>query len=419
MEKTENRRGRLWHRKGWLAFALLLCLCTSLLGCSGTLDGTGAKRQEEQTAASVSGQLSLHFLDVGEGNAVLLENDGHYMLVDGGVNKMSSYVVAYLKKTGVKTLDYVVASHYDADHLAGLVGALHVFSVKRVLGPDYEADTKIYDSFLSALKEQKLEIEHPRLGDQYSFGAASFTIEGPVEYGHSDENEDSLALRLVFGNTSFLLAGDAGAESEEEMLEEGVTLDSDVYLANHHGSDTSTSQEFLDAVDPDYVVISSGTDGNDYGHPKAAVLDRISSRSVPLYRTDMQGEVLAISDGKQITFLEDPCNDFTPGNEAKDASREKAAKEEAKKAREEKEAEGTEKKAQQEKAAKDGKLTASGAKKGGEETQTYILNTSTRKFHKETCRSLSQMKEENKEVYQGSRQEILEMGYDACGNCKP
>lgn len=331
---------------------------------------------------------TVHFLDVGEGNATLIESDGKYMLVDGGDNKHSSYVVSYLKKHGVKTLDYIVVSHYDADHVSGIVGALHAFDVNTVLGPDYEADSSIYQSFLAVMEEKKPEFIHPSPGDAYELGSLTFTVVGPMEYGHKDENSDSVAIRVDCGDTSFLLCGDAQADSEKEMVDSGADLKADVYLVNHHGSETSTTEEFLEKVDPDYAVISSSTKGNRFEHPRKAVLDRLEQQEVSLYRTDKQGTITADSDGSSITFDLEPCNDFTPGGDSETELTPETVK------------------TQQENAAKTGDYD-------------YIVNKNSLKFHLPGCSAVESMKEENKLYFKGSREEAVEDGYEPCGICKP
>ena len=215
-------------------------------------------------------------MDVGQGNAVLVEQSGAYMLIDGGNRDYSSFVVSYLKEQGVEELAYVIASHYDADHLNGVVGALHAFSCGQVLAPDYVTDTRVYESFERVIKEQDIALAYPAVGDTYTLGDASFTVVCPEVYDPKEDNDNSVGIRLVYGNTSFLICGDAGKAEEQAMLDSGVTLDSDVYLASHHGSEGSSSEAFMRAVSPTAVVVSAGA-GNSYYHPTRTVLDRVKA----------------------------------------------------------------------------------------------------------------------------------------------
>lgn len=362
---------------------MLLIFLFVIVSVYGWIQGYYREKPIVNTVAT-EGDLIVHFLDVGEGNATLLESDGKYMLVDGGVNSKSSYLIAYLEKQGVESFEYVIATHYDADHLAGIVGILHMFPIDTILGPDYETDTKIYKSFTDTMAMLKYKVISPAVGDRYEFGNAVFTIVGPTRYQHSDVNDDSIAIRIECGKTSFLIAGDAGKESEGEMVKSGVYLDSDVYLVNHHGSETSTTQEFLDQVNPRYAVISSGADGNNYGHPRADVLNRLKQKQVELFRTDKQGEIVMISDGLSLSYEKQPCNDFSPGDEPSEMT--------------------------------ESVKTSSGI---GTELFDYILNTKNLKIHLPECHTLKKMNEDNKMLFSGSMKELEEMGYLPCRFCLP
>ena len=260
------------------------------------------------------GTLSVTFLDVGQGNAVLVEQGGAYMLIDGGNRDYSSFVVSYLKEQGVEELAYVIASHYDADHLNGVVGALHAFSCGQVLAPDYVTDTRVYESFERVIKEQDIALAYPAVGDTYTLGDASFTVVCPKAYDPKEDNDNSVGIRLVYGDTSFLICGDAGKAEEQAMLDSGVTLESDVYLASHHGSEGSSSEAFMRAVSPSAVVISAGA-GNSYGHPTRTVLDRVKACGAALYRTDLQGTITVTSDGTSLSWSVDATQDYRDGDE--------------------------------------------------------------------------------------------------------
>ena len=247
-----------------------------------------------------SGDFEVHFLDVGQGLSVLVRSGEHTLLYDGGDRDASSYVVSYLQRQNISSLDYVIASHYDADHLSGLIGALNNFSVDTVLGPDYVHDSKTYASFMKAVSLSGNTVEHPSVGDTYSLGSSSFTVLAPQKTG-SDSNNNSIVIRLVNGQNSFLLTGDAESGSEEEMCLTGLNLYSDVLCPGHHGSSSSTSALFLSYVQPEYAVISVGAD-NDYGHPHRETLQRLDDAGVSVYRTDQLGTIIAYSDGELISW---------------------------------------------------------------------------------------------------------------------
>ena len=303
------------------AVSLLAIVCCLFTACEERSDlalpqtremAKGHKEEPvvRETAASPGGadaaSLTVRFMDVGQGNAILIQCGGHYMLVDGGDWSKSSYVVSYLKKQGIKSFDYVMASHYDDDHLHGLVGVLKKFDCDLVLDADYEADTWIYRSFVSVVKRENFQEIHPKVGQTYPLGNAQFTIVCPKAYDYEVENDNSIGFRLTYGDTSFLICGDASQASEQDMIASGQNLKSDVYLASHHGSNSSSTEAFLKAVDPDAIVISAAF-GNPYGHPAKDAMERICATDADIYRTDLQGEITAVSDGKTITFMEQPA----------------------------------------------------------------------------------------------------------------
>ncbi|NLL93191.1 MAG: MBL fold metallo-hydrolase [Clostridiales bacterium] len=244
--------------------------------------------------------LSVRFLDVGQGNSILISLDDEYMLIDGGDRNHSSFVVSYLKKQGITDLKYVVVSHYDADHLSGIIGVINNFNIGTLIAPDYEADTKTYQSYRSALSTKKISPVHPARGDSYTLGSSAFTIVCPDSYDYFDENNNSVGLRLTYGMQSFLILGDASTESEYAMLDSSLTLKSTVYLVSHHGSIHSTSATFLDVVNPSYAVISVGE--NSYGHPTKEVLDRLEKKNISIYRTDLHGTIIFETDGNSLNI---------------------------------------------------------------------------------------------------------------------
>ena len=363
------------------------------------------------------GTLSVTFLDVGQGNAVLVEQGGAYMLIDGGNRDYSSFVVSYLKEQGVEELAYVIASHYDADHLNGVVGALHAFSCGQVLAPDYVTDTRVYESFERVIKEQDIALAYPAVGDTYTLGDASFTVVCPKAYDPKEDNDNSVGIRLVYGDTSFLICGDAGKAEEQAMLDSGVTLESDVYLASHHGSEGSSSEAFMRAVSPSAVVISAGA-GNSYGHPTRTVLDRVKACGAALYRTDLQGTITVTSDGTSLSWSVDATQDYRDGDEvaagAADTTGTSGTADTADSAAQASVAADTAGSAAQ--ASSGGETAADGT---ADVTGEYVLNTNTKKFHRPSCSSVAQMSPENKAAFSGSREELIAAGYDPCKRCNP
>lgn len=292
--------------------ALLLMAMIALFSNHETHNGTETVETVWVDSARGSGNMQVHYLDVGQGASALVESDGHYMLIDGGDRAHSSFVVSYLKKEGVEKLDYILATHYHADHLNGVIGAMNAFSCDAVICPDYESDTALYQSLKKTADEKKIPLLHPAIGDAFSVGSASFTVIAPVSYTYENENNNSIGIRLANGNDTFLFTGDAEARSEEDFCALNTDLSCDVYLAGHHGSASSTTFSLLTKALPEYVVISCGAD-NSYGHPHEETLEKLEAAGVKIFRTDLQGTVIASSSGHGIIFSKEPAADYSAG----------------------------------------------------------------------------------------------------------
>lgn len=261
---------------------------------------------ESAGAASV---MEVHFIDVGQGDATLIICDGHAMLIDGGDNSKGTALQLYLQSQNVTALDYVVATHPDADHIGGLDVVITKFDCGTILMTDYEKDTETYRDVVDAMAYRGYEKTMPVIGDSYTLGGASFTIVGPTDITGS-ANDSSIALILQHGENRFYFEGDA-EEEEQDILSTGISLKADVFKLGHHGSRTSNSEEMVDAVDAAYAVISVGS--NSYGHPHAEVLNRLRERGTSLFRTDEQGSVVAHSDGRDITWNCSPTDSWAAG----------------------------------------------------------------------------------------------------------
>lgn len=261
---------------------------------------------------TLSYDMEVHFLDVGQGLSILVKSDDETLIYDGGNRSYSSFVVAYLKEQEIETIDYLISSHYDEDHMSGLVGCLNAFTVKNVIGPDYIQDSNLYDSFMEKVSDQGLEVLHPDVGTEYTIGSATFTILAPSTITESESNNNSVVIKLVNGNNSFIFTGDAEQSSEQTMIASDIDLDCDVLCVGHHGSANSTTQNFLDSITPEYSVISCGAD-NIYMHPDAETMERLKNIETKLYRTDEQGTIIAKSDGKIITWNCEPSESWQAG----------------------------------------------------------------------------------------------------------
>lgn len=304
-KRNTNSGKQRWGRRLPVTAVLMVLLATGYLRLEDAaihLPSGQDKRAIETTVAA--GEMQVTFLDVGQGDCTIVRTEGHAAVVDTGNNDQGEKVVSYLEDQGVDTLDYLILTHPDADHIGGGDNVLEGIEVKKVIMPDVENDTKTYDEVMEDIEKYQVEVVHPREGDSFFLGDAAFTVLCPEEELGSveDMNGSSVGIKLVHGDNSFVMCGDAEERSEEAMVEHfGEELECDVLKCGHHGSSTATSDEFLEKTDPVWAVISCGKD-NSYGHPHAEVLDKLERTDTQVYRTDLQGSIVAVSDGNEITW---------------------------------------------------------------------------------------------------------------------
>lgn len=340
----------------------------------------GAAQATGNTGIAQAGTLTVTWLDVGQGDAAVIQCGGQSMLIDGGKPEKSSYIYAWLQQHGLSYLDVIVATHVDADHIGGLSGALNYASVGTAYCPETTGTTETFQSFVKYLAQRGKQITVPTAGETFALGGAQIQILGPLHRAE-DSNDNSIVLKVSFGATSFLFTGDAERAEEQDLLNSGVNLQSTVLKVGHHGSDTSTSYPFLRAVAPQYAVISVGA-GNSYGHPTEAVLSRLRDAGVTTFRTDMQGEITAVSDGQTINFS-------TAKNAVAIAS------------------------------VNAGGGNADGAAGAGTTAGSYVLNTNSHKFHLPSCSSVETISPKNRKDVNESREQIINEGYAPCKRCNP
>ena len=222
-------------------------------------------------------------VDVGQGNAILVQSGGQNLLYDGGDQNHADEVVSYLQQQNVQTIDYMISSHYDEDHLGGLIPCLNTFEVSNVLGPDYVHTSNLFNTFMNTATANAIIVQYPSVGDTFDFGTGSFTVLAPSGISQNS-NDNSLVIKLENGSNSFIFTGDAEETSEQDMISTGMNLDCDVLSIGHHGSASSTTWDFLEATSPSYAVISCGVN-NQYNHPSAETMGRLSDMEIPVFRT--------------------------------------------------------------------------------------------------------------------------------------
>lgn len=247
--------------------------------------------------------FSIHFVDVGQGDCTLVMFDGMTLLIDAGENGHETEVLNYLREMNIEKLDYLIATHQHSDHIGGIPEVLEEFKADNIIMPrltkEQTPTNSTYKAFLTALQNSDAKIISAKPGSVYQLGDAEFEILGPVTDDCEDINSMSAVTKITYGETTFLVTGDAEKDEELEIIENGANLDCDVLRTGHHGSSTSSSKEFLDAVTPEICVISCGED-NDYGHPHEKAVNRIMKHTEEIYRTDLCGSIVMTSDGENI-----------------------------------------------------------------------------------------------------------------------
>lgn len=273
--------------------ATLLLLCILFCGCAPKTNST--------PTPSVQEQLWVHFIDVGQGDSILLECNNQFALVDAGSDSDGETVAAYLAMQGVQKLDLVVATHTHSDHMGGLADVIDLFPVDAVWCSSIPSQNNTVRTFLKSVSNQDKEVEQPKVGQVFNLGDATITVLGPVKE-YEEVNNISLVLMVQYGDTRFLLTGDMERIAENDLVESGTDLKADVLKVGHHGSETSTGYRFLREVMPDYAVISCGKD-NKYGHPHEDPLSRLRDAEATVLRTDENETIVVRSDGEDLYFL--------------------------------------------------------------------------------------------------------------------
>lgn len=370
--------------------SLIIAIILSMTGCNisaETATKTEPVTEQAQTFAT-DDMLRVDYIDVGQGDSILITTpDGVNMLIDAGEGEgKSGAVTSYLTQRGIDEIDTVIATHPHSDHINAMDEVLDSTEVEHFYMPDVSHTTKDFENMLDALEDVE-DIKAVKAGDTFSLGQqVSCRVLAPCSESYEDLNDYSVVIKLTYGETDFIFMGDAEALSEEEILAAGEDVSADVLKCGHHGSSSSSSPDFVEAVDPQYAVISCGVD-NSYGHPDSETLSVLDSFGITVLRTDKQGTITIESDGNNIIY--------------KDTA--SAVSEEAVQTTNESEA-----------VFKDSRENETSSPVESE--ITYIGNINSKKFHKSDCSTLPA---EKNRVYFSSRQEALQQGYSPCGKCDP
>lgn len=254
------------------------------------------------------GELILTMIDVGQADSFLFIQDGKTALVDCGTRSSGDDVVEYLKSIGVTKLDYVFGTHPHDDHMGGMYDVITNIEVGKIIIPEVEKGAVTANWYIKLMNEivtNKYNVEYVEVGTEYMLGDATIKIIGPKTKFPSNTNNYSTVMKVSFGEMDVIMTGDAETEVEEEILALGESIDAEILKLGHHGSDTSTSDEFLDAISPEYALISAGL-GNKHEHPIESTMQKLKKRNIEVYRTDESGTVTATITSNDVTFDKKP-----------------------------------------------------------------------------------------------------------------
>lgn len=336
--------------------------------------------------------MEVHYIDVGEADSALIVCDNEAMLVDTGNPDQGTAIRLYLKQHGVENLKYLLLTHSDRDHIGGAASVVSNVDIENLFMCRYEKDNDIYKNLINEIDYKNMTWSTPEVGSEYQLGDATITIVAPNRE-YDNPNDSSIAFVIRHGRNSFIFTGDAEEAAESDIVNNGLDISADVYYVGHHGSYTSSTQEFLDKVSPKYAVISCAKD-NEYGHPHIETMEKLKAMDVKLYRTDDQGDIICYSDGSIIEFIVEACDNWSNGNSEVNESASTLVKHALAEVEQEKSVET-------------------------DEEITYVLNANSKKFHKPTCDSVNDMSQKNRLDVTLTKEEIIGMGYIPCKRCNP
>ena len=343
--------------------------------------------KEEKTNPKLNGELKIHYINVGQGDSILIQQGDATMLIDAGPD--ANTTANYLKGQGIKKIDVLVGTHPHADHIGGMPSVINKFEINKIYMPRVTHTSKIFENTMESIKAKGMKISTPHPGDSFKLGNADCTIIAPNSSSYDNLNNYSIVLRIKFGNTSFIFDGDAEGLSEGEILQKQLDIQSDVIKLGHHGSRTATSQSYLNKVNPKYAVISCGK-GNSYGHPHAETMAKLKERNIKVYRTDENGTIICTSDGENIKFSCEPGS-YNSSAQSKSNNTKGGGAVVTKSS------------------TNSAPKQTTGSKKG----ETVYITSSGKKYHRSGCQYLK------KSCIEIKKSDAISKGYTPCSKCNP
>ena len=282
--------------KNILFFALLI-ISFSIIGCVDIDSGYVSLSDPVEAGNDNEGNLTVHFIDVGQGDSILIETpNGNTMLIDGGSRSEGVTVIKYLNQLDISTINVMVATHPHEDHIGGLNDVLSNFNVLQVYDPGVVHTSQTYENFLLEIDAKNIDYTIGKAGHSIDLDPnIAIEIISPEIIDEDELNDDSIVIKMTYHDVSFLFTGDAESPPENAMVQ-NYNVDATILKVGHHGSSSSTSQTFLNEVSPEVAIISEGVD-NSYGHPTSSTLNKLESVGAYVYRTDIHGTVIVSTDG--------------------------------------------------------------------------------------------------------------------------
>ncbi len=327
MSAGNSERKRLVEKIQKKLLAIIITLVMSFLGVSIVYEGEFFPHEEEKNL--IDGQLQLSMIDVGQADSFLLVQGDMVALIDCGTRGSGDDVVKYLQEQGITKVDYLFGTHPHDDHMGGMYDVITNVEVGKVIIPKVKAGQVTSAWYMKLMEELKnggtdktkpnyggYDVEYVTLGTEYKLGDATIKVIGPIEEYYKNVNNYSTVLKITFGQMDVIMTGDAETQVEEQILNSAENIDAEILKVGHHGSDTSTSEEFLDAISPQYALISAEV-GNKFDHPIETTMDKLESRKIKVYRTDENGSVVVTITATDATFSTDP-GDYLSGKEVKE-----------------------------------------------------------------------------------------------------
>lgn len=277
---------------------------------------TGQTQQPTHVIENPEGTLTLTMIDCGQADSFLLQQGDFVALVDCGTRSTGDDVVEYIKSVGITKIDLLFGTHPHDDHMGGMYDVITNFEIGQIITPKIktgEVTTNWYLKLMEEITTKKHTVVNPTLNQVFQLGDASMTIIGMIDDPDGNLNNYSFIMKVTYGNMDVIMTGDAEKEVEAATIALGANLDAEILKVGHHGSNTSSSPAFLDAIDPDYALISCKV-GNKHDHPTADTMEKFKDRNIEIYRTDESGTVILTITANDVTFNTDP-DDYKSGIE--------------------------------------------------------------------------------------------------------